>query len=329
MTNKDYLISILSQPEGSDHGKLASYIDNLSSIFSESHLWEADKFSYMLYQKTVRRLTPEIPKDEYFRDNSEENRLIVRAQNGDIAARNKIIYNNLGFVMSIARKHQNKGILINDLVSEGNFGLIEALEKVDPSYGFSFRTYAANYIRARIMLAINKYGTTVQYSIPSKKIYRKIQRYIEHFQMSNGYIPSNEEIASALGLSKTEISYIDEPRKEEISIDEIQEYVDDFDIYDSLINASTVQEDSMIIEFATDEDLYNESIAISIHDSMEELYDRERNCLKQYYGIGCCEISLEEIGARYDLTRERVRQIIMKARRRLQGKIIVKHNINS
>lgn len=304
---------------GWGYSQSAYFIECLSEIFRDSHFWEADELSLNLYLKEVRRIKPIKYKGSEYYDFTKENEVIARAQNGDMAARQTIIYNNLRYVIQIAKKYQNRGLLLNDLISEGNIGLIEAIDKFDTSRGFSFRSHARYYVIGNILSALNKYGTLVHYPLHYLSNYLKVQKYIDRYVIQNGCKPTTEEIAQDLKIEESVVENCINPMLSDISLDEMLEYFCNSDDFEDFVNSSTNYLISFSDSLDIDEDVREESLAIDIEEVLNLLVDNEKDILKRFYGIGQKEQSLDEIAELYHLSKERIRQIRDKSIRKLKG----------
>lgn len=303
-----------------NHIKTAKYLNSLANDFENNHLWEVDQFSMDLYSKELRRIKKVKYKGQDYFDYSKENEVIAKAQQGDLKSRQEVILNHLRFVIHIAKKYQNRGLPLNDLINEGNIGLIVALEKYDGSRGFSFRTYAKYYIINSIQTALNKYGTLIHYPANVSNIYKKVHRYIDKYQLMNDYLPSCDIIAQELNLDEEVVESCYEVIPTDLSLDEMSEYLGDLDLYDGFINSSMDTALSTLTDFEIDEDLEYESMVYDIQELLSQLIDREREIIQMVLGIGRDEIPLDEIAKHYNLSKERIRQIYEKAIRRLKGR---------
>lgn len=279
-------------------------MDLLQEILENQRVWEVDELSLNLYKKEIIRLKPLSYDDEQ--------QLMEKAENGDAFAIERLVLSNLDFVIHIARKYQNLGLPLNDLISEGNIGLIKAARKVKCN-GFRFKTFAVYEIRSSIFQAINKYGCSIHYPIDMLTTFRRIQKFISKFQLINGYCPTDGEIATAMNMPAKNVTDVRYIIPHEMSIDLFYEYMGDPELFELIVN------DSEMI----DAELSSESLSIDIKDVLGKLYVHEQEILKMFFGIGCNEMSLIEISDKFNCTRERIRQIKEKAIRKLKdGKSI-------
>lgn len=241
---------------------------------------------------------------------SEEVELAQRIKKGDQAALDKLIKANLRFVVSVAKQYQNQGLSLPDLINEGNLGLIRAAQKFDETRGFKFISYAVWWIRQSILQAVAEQSRIVRLPLNQVGSLNKITKEMARFEQENERRPSTEELAERLDMSVDKISDAIQVSGRPISVD--APFVEGED--NSLLDVLTNDDSPM-----ADADLNKESLSKEVDRALKQLYDREREILKMFFGIGCQEMTLEEIGAKFDLTRERVRQIKEKAIRRLKG----------
>ncbi len=241
---------------------------------------------------------------------SEEVELAQRIKKGDHAALEKLTKANLRFVVSVAKQCQNQGLSLPDLINEGNLGLIRAAQKFDETRGFKFISYAVWWIRQSILQALAEQSRIVRLPLNQVGSLNKITKEMSRFEQENERRPSTEELAERLDMPVDKISDTIQVSGRHISVDAPFVEGEDNSLLDVLNN-----EDSPM----ADASLNQESLSKEVDRALKQLYDRERDILKMFFGIGCQEMTLEEIGAKFDLTRERVRQIKEKAIRRLKG----------
>lgn len=241
---------------------------------------------------------------------SEEVELAQRIKKGDKKALDKLTRANLRFVVSVAKQYQNQGLSLPDLINEGNLGLIRAAQKFDETRGFKFISYAVWWIRQSILQALAEQSRIVRLPLNQVGSLNKISKELSKFEQENERRPSPEEIADRLGIPVDKISDTLKVSGRSTSIDAPFVEGEDNSLLDVLTNDDSPMADSS---------LNQESLSKEVDRALRQLYDREREILKMFFGIGCQEMTLEEIGAKFDLTRERVRQIKEKAIRRLKG----------
>ncbi len=239
----------------------------------------------------------------------EEVELAQRIKKGDRAALEKLTRANLRFVVSVAKQYQNQGLSLPDLINEGNLGLIKAAEKFDETRGFKFISYAVWWIRQSILQALAEQSRIVRLPLNQVGSLNKISKAFSKFEQENERRPSPEELAKELDIPVDKISDTMKVSGRHISVDAPFVEGEDNSLLDVLVN-----DDSPI----ADRSLINESLAKEIDRALATLTERESDIIKLFFGIGCQEMTLEEIGDKFGLTRERVRQIKEKAIRRLR-----------
>ena len=241
---------------------------------------------------------------------SEEVELAQRIKKGDHAALEKLTRANLRFVVSVAKQYQNQGLSLPDLINEGNLGLIRAAQKFDETRGFKFISYAVWWIRQSILQALAEQSRIVRLPLNQVGSLNKISKELSKFEQENERRPSPEELAERLDIPVDKISDTLKVSGRHISVDAPFVEGEDNSLLDVLPNDDSPMADSS---------LNQESLSKEVDRALRQLYDREREILKMFFGIGCQEMTLEEIGAKFDLTRERVRQIKEKAIRKLKN----------
>ncbi len=240
----------------------------------------------------------------------EEVELAQRIKKGDREALEKLTKANLRFVVSVAKQYQNQGLSLPDLINEGNLGLIKAAEKFDETRGFKFISYAVWWIRQSIHQAIAEQSRIVR--LPQNQVgsVSKINRALNKFEQENERRPNVSEIAEKTDLSEDKVEVALKSNTRHVSVDAPFSDSDENSLLDVLVNDDAPMADrSLVIESLRDE----------IAAALNILNDREQKIIKSFYGIGCQEMTLEEIGHATGLTRERVRQIKEKAIRKLRN----------
>ena len=240
----------------------------------------------------------------------EEVELAQRIRKGDQEALEKLTRANLRFVVSVAKQYQNQGLSLPDLINEGNLGLIKAAEKYDETRGFKFISYAVWWIRQSILQALAEQSRIVRLPLNQVGSLNKINKALTRFEQENERQPTNEELSEMIDVPKDKISDTLRVGSRHVSVDAPFVEGEDNSLLDVLPN-----DDSP----SADKGLVNESLNTEIERALSTLTDREREIVKSFFGIGCQEMTLEEIGERFGLTRERVRQIKEKAIRRLKS----------
>ncbi|MCM1290996.1 MAG: RNA polymerase sigma factor RpoD/SigA [Prevotella sp.] len=241
---------------------------------------------------------------------AEEVELAQRIKQGDKKALDKLTRANLRFVVSVAKQYQNQGLSLPDLINEGNLGLIRAAQKFDETRGFKFISYAVWWIRQSILQALAEQSRIVRLPLNQVGSLNKISKEISKFEQENERKPSTEELSENLGIPTDKIADTLKVSGRHISVDAPFVEGEDNSLLDVIANEDSPMADS---------NLNQESLQKEVDRALQQLVDREREILKMFFGIGCQEMTLEEIGAKFDLTRERVRQIKEKAIRRLKG----------
>lgn len=239
----------------------------------------------------------------------EEIELAQRIKKGDRKALEKLTKANLRFVVSVAKQYQNQGLSLPDLINEGNLGLIKAAEKFDETRGFKFISYAVWWIRQSILQAIAEQSRIVRLPLNQVGSVNKINRILNKFEQEHERRPNVDEIADQIDLPEDKIVEAMKVNGKHISVDApIMEGADS-----SLLDVLPNTESPM-----ADNELVMESLREEVASALSVLNERERNIIECFYGINQREMTLEEIGDKFGLTRERVRQIKEKALRRLR-----------
>lgn len=254
--------------------------------------------------------------DEYLRDinrypmvtEEEEAELAVRIREGDLSARQELVQANLRFVVSVAKQYQGRGLELSDLINEGNIGLMKAAERFDPTRGFKFISYGVWWIRQSILQGLAEQGRMVRLPMNQQGVINQIYRTREAFFQNNGREPSDSELAEFMDITPEKIGETVSMSCGHISFDAPFGEDREGTLLDVVPDNSSPQ---------ADDNLGIESLRSDLNDVMTVLSDRERQILTLAYGLGCQEMTLEEIGLKFNLTRERVRQVKEKAVRKL------------
>jgi len=240
----------------------------------------------------------------------EEVILTQKIREGDQAALERLTTANLRFVVSVAKQYQSSGLTLGDLINEGNVGLVKAAKRFDETKGFKFISYAVWWIRQSILSAINEQSRMVR--LPSNKVgdLSKIAKAASQLEQQYERQPTPEELAESLETTAEKVSDVLGHSGRHISYDSPFSSEEDNTLLDVLQSS----------EPGTDKGLMTESLSIEVAESMRALGEKERDVLTLFFGLGDGQAhSLEEIGEKYDLTRERVRQIKDKALARLRA----------
>lgn len=240
----------------------------------------------------------------------EEVELARRIKQGDQRALEKLTKANLRFVVSVAKQYQNQGLSLPDLINEGNLGLIKAAKRFDETRGFKFISYAVWWIRQSVLQALAEQSRLVRLPLNQVGSLNKIKKASSKFEQQNQRPPSVDEIAEMMEVPEYKIDKAMKITTKYVSMDAPITPDDDTKFLDIYMNDEIPN---------TDSTLMRESLNKEIQRSLATLTDKERDVINLYYGIGMNHgLTLEEIGAKFDLTRERVRQIKEKAIRRLK-----------
>ncbi|MCK9254918.1 MAG: sigma-70 family RNA polymerase sigma factor [Bacteroidales bacterium] len=239
----------------------------------------------------------------------EEVELAQRIKQGDRVALEKLTRANLRFVVSVAKQYQNQGLSLPDLINEGNLGLMRAAEKFDETRGFKFISYAVWWIRQSILQALAEQSRIVRLPLNQVGSLNKINKAFSKFEQENERKPTSAELAKALDLSEEKVNDTLRVSGRHISVDAPFVQGEENSLLDVLENTDLPNTDSQLIK---------ESLSKEIERALATLTDRERDIVKLFFGISCPDMTLEEIGDQFGLTRERVRQIKEKAIRRLR-----------
>jgi len=240
----------------------------------------------------------------------EEVELAVKIREGDQVALDKLVMANLRFVVSVSKQYQNQGLTLPDLINEGNLGLIKAAQKFDETRGFKFISYAVWWIRQSILQAIADQSRMVRLPLNQVGSINKIRKAFSQLEQEYEREPTANEIADALELTEDKIHESMKVSGRSVSVDAPFSEGEDGTLLDVLQDLDCLSSDNLLM---------NESLCAEVERSLATLMAREREILKLFYGINCKHcLSLEEIGERYELTRERVRQIKEKAINKLK-----------
>ena len=266
--------------------KITKSITNRESQSLEKYLQEIGK---------VELITPE-----------EEVQLAIRIKQGDQRALDRLTKANLRFVVSVAKQYQNQGLSLPDLINEGNLGLIKAAQRFDETRGFKFISYAVWWIRQSILQALAEQSRIVRLPLNKVGLTNRINKAFSQLEQEYERDPSTEEIAEALEIEIEEVASTLGVASRHVSMDSPMSDGEENTLMDVLENPNAS---------ATDEELdHNQSLQTEITRSLKTLTERQQDVIRFFFGIGVDHpLSLEDIGERFNLTRERVRQIKDKA----------------
>lgn len=266
--------------------KITKSITNRESQSLEKYLQEIGK---------VDLITPE-----------EEVKLAVRIKQGDAIALEKLTKANLRFVVSVAKQYQNQGLSLSDLINEGNLGLIKAAQRFDETRGFKFISYAVWWIRQSILQALAEQSRIVRLPLNKVGLSNKIIKAYSVLEQEYEREPSSDELASLLEINTDEVEATLGVAMRHVSMDAPFQQGEEGTLLDVMINPNSASADDKVNYF--------ESLRVEIERSLNTLTERQKDVIKLYFGIGVPnQLSLEDIGEHFGLTRERVRQIKDKA----------------
>lgn len=272
--------------------KITKSITNRESQSLEKYLQEIGK---------VDLITPE-----------EEVQLAIRIKNGDQKALDKLTKANLRFVVSVAKQYQNQGLSLSDLINEGNLGLIKAARRFDETRGFKFISYAVWWIRQSILQALAEQSRIVRLPLNKVGLSNKINKAYSQLEQEFEREPSPDELASILEINTEEVEATLGVSARHVSMDAPFIDGEDNTLLDVLENPNSMNADTELT--------YRESLRLEIERSLSTLTERQKDVIVLYFGIGVeHQTSLEDIGERFGLTRERVRQIKDKAITKLRS----------
>ncbi len=260
------------------------------------------KDSLYRYLKDVASSKPLTAQEEVF--------LARRIKKGDLEARRKLVEANLRFVITVAREYQNQGVPLADLISAGNLGLITAAERFDETRGFKFISYAVWWIRQSILQTVAEHSRVVRLPLNRVDLLRRISRYVNNRQQETSGRPPEEEIAEELGISVKQVVDTLASGQRILSLDMTFGEDDENSLLDIMTDENQESPDHLLMQNSLEDEIFA---------ALDTLEEREREVIRLYFGLGGdAEMTLEEIGIRFRLTRERIRQIKEKALRKLR-----------
>lgn len=259
--------------------------------------------------RSLDKYLQEIGKEELITA-EEEVELARRIKQGDQIALEKLTRANLRFVVSVAKQYQNQGLTLPDLINEGNLGLIKAAQRFDETRGFKFISYAVWWIRQSILQAIAEHSRIVRLPLNQVGSLNKLNKAFSKLEQEYEREPTEEELATILDLPEDKIKDSISISGRHISMDAPLVSGEESTLYDVMVNKDSPR---------ADKDLIKESLQTEIERTLDTLSEREKEIIKLYFGIGMNHgLTIDEIGEKFDLTRERVRQIKEKALKRLR-----------
>jgi RNA polymerase primary sigma factor len=271
--------------------KITQNITNRESASLEKYFQDVNK---------VEMITPEM-----------EVELAKRIQDGDQLALEKLVKANLRFVVSVAKQYQNRSLSLNDLINEGNLGLIKAAQKFDHTRGFKFISYAVWWIRQSIMQALAEHSRMVRLPLNRVGTLSKVKRAESDLEQELERMPTEEELAVFLGMEVHEVKNTLDSNTKQMSVDAPFNEGESNSLLDVLSDPNLIETDKQVA--------YYDSLSVETERSLTQLKPKDQQVIKMFYGIGYdSPMSLEKIGEELGLTRERVRQIKEKALRQLR-----------
>lgn len=297
-------------PPGFDgnHYSRAFATDLIADLLNEER-WDVDEISDRIFKRIIgRKICRPI-------DQNTERELFIRYRQGDTKAREALVYANLRLVNSVARQFKPHKLTCNDIISEGLIGLLKAIDGFDIDSLYRFSSYAYKTIYYHIQNFLNPYNSSI--GLPAS-VYSLRSRYIVFFEKYfQEYLcqPSDADVSEALHITLYQARGIRLSLTKPVSFDHLCDYLGYNFVIDDLIDDIIDSEPDTF-----DASLNYESLLSDIDEALSNLDKREADIIRKSFGIGCHPYSLEELGFRYDITRERARQIREKAIRRLKGK---------
>ena len=264
----------------------------MKSFSIKQSITNRDRDSVNLYLKDishVKMLTPE-----------EEKEVAFKAKAGDKRARDQLIASNTRFVVSVAKQYQGQGLDLEDLIAEGNAGLVRAADKFEPERGYKFISYAVWWIRQSIMQALSDKSRTIRLPVSHLQVYNKIRKAIAEFMNENEREPSLAELEELTGIPESKIITIINANNKMVSVDSPLKEEDDSTFVDIIPNQNIPKTDANIIKESKDKEM---------REILKELSPRSHDIIRMYFGIECSPLTLEQIGDRFGVHSERVRQI--------------------
>jgi len=273
-----------------------------TAYINDNSNWE-DKSVISIYLKEINKI-PLLTREE-------EDEISRKAVKGDKAAQEKLINANLRFVVNVAKKYQNQGLPLDDLINEGNIGLINAINKFDPDKGYHFISYAVWWIRQSILKAICEKSRMIRLPLNRSNELLQIEKKKRELTSLKGIEPENEEIARELHLSKEIVDDLLNISRDMVSLD-TPVYTD----RDSSNLGDFIEDQGLKLP---EEEIIDKSLAEDINNVLTTLSQKEAEILQFRFGLNHEKpLSLKQIGDKYNLTKERIRQIEKKAISRLQ-----------
>ncbi|MGF1571680.1 MAG: RNA polymerase sigma factor RpoD/SigA [Sumerlaeia bacterium] len=250
----------------------------------------------------------------------QEIELFQRIEQGEEAAREKMIESNLRFVIKIAYTYRNQGLSISDLIQEGNIGLLHVISKFDWRKGFRFSTYAAFYIRQEIQSALHRSGTMIRVPVRKSRLLSKVNEFVHRYQENYGFEPCTDEIAVELGVSREKVEAVLELRHSFASLD--AEFAQDGNTLSDLLEDKHAPSPDLQVSKQQSE--------AAVHDAMSILTEREREVIELRFGMSSHdeEMSLRQASKYVGLSQEGVRRVEQRALDKLRRPTICEPLMN-
>lgn len=264
----------------------------MKNITIKQSITNRDRDSVNLYLKDISHIKIMSPE--------EEKEVAIRAKNGDKKARDKLIAANTRFVVSVAKQYQGQGLDLEDLISEGNAGLIRAADKFDPDRGWKFISYAVWWIRQSIMQALSDKSRTIRLPLSQVALYNKIRKATSEFMSKNEREPSLFELEELTGIPEAKILTIINSSSKMVSVDSPLKEDEQGTFVDIIPNQNIPKTDSEMIKESKEKEL---------QEIFKDLSPRNHDIIRMYFGFGCTSLTLEQIADRFGVHSERIRQL--------------------
>ncbi len=242
----------------------------------------------------------------------EEKEVALKAKAGDKRARDRLIAANTRFVVSVAKQYQGQGLDLEDLIAEGNIGLVRAVNKFEPERGYKFISYAVWWIRQSIMQALSDKSRTIRLPVSHLQVYNKIKKATAEFMNENEREPSLMELEELTGIPESKIITIINANNKMVSVDSPLKEEDDSTFIDIIPNQNIPKTDANIIKESKDKEM---------REILKELSPRSHDVIRMYFGIECSPLTLEQIADRFGVHSERVRQIKEESLKLIKDKV--------
>ena len=271
-------------------------VNNVKNIVIKQSITNRDRDSVNLYLKDISHIKMLSPE--------EEKEIAIKAKNGDKRAKDRLISANTRFVVSVAKQYQGQGLDLEDLIAEGNIGLCKAADKFNPDLGWKFISYAVWWIRQSIMQAISEKSRAIRLPMNQVALLNKVRRTISEFVGKYEREPSLDEIAELSGIEESKILTILNMSARLVSVDSPFKDEEEGTYVDIIPNQNSPKADSNLMKESKEQDIV---------DVLAPLSPRSHDIIRMFFGLGTREMTLDEIGDKFGVTSERIRQIKEKA----------------